>query len=70
MAIGQMPIEDPPRDARLIEWLQRINGGYASILRWVALIGFVLFAALNRLEVASAFGGLIPLSFVIGKADR
>lgn len=57
----------PPPDDRLIVWLRRINTEYAPILRWVGLVGMVIGFALNRPELATAFGGLIPLSLVVGK---
>ncbi len=58
------------KDARFIAFLQRVNGQYAPILRWTGLIGFIVFAAMNRPELAATCGGLIPISLVIGKDER
>lgn len=63
-----MTEEKPPsRDVPLVEWAQRINGQYSSVVRWVGLLGFVVFASLGHLEAAAAFGGLIPVSYAVGK---
>jgi hypothetical protein len=56
----------PPRDARLIQWLQRINANYAPILRWIGLAGFLVGAGLGKPVLMSGFGGLIPVSLMIG----
>jgi hypothetical protein len=64
--------EDPPeksRDARFVDWAQRINGKYADVLRWVGLVGAVIFAALGRPELATLFGGFIAISLALGKRE-
>lgn len=64
---GPAPESPRSRESRFIEWAQRVNAEYASILRWTALVGFIVFAALGKLPVAAAFGGLIPVSLTVGK---
>lgn len=59
--------KSPPKDARIWDWAQHFNEQFGTLLRLVGLLGFIVFAALNRLPVASAFFGLIPISYTVGK---
>jgi hypothetical protein len=61
------PEKPPPKDARAVEWLRRVNSQYATVLQWAGLIGFLVGAALGDPVIMSGFGGLIPLSMVVGK---
>jgi hypothetical protein len=58
-----------PTDAAVVAWLQRINDQFGPIVRWTGFLGFVIFASLNQLAVASAFAGLIPVSWAVGRVD-
>ena len=66
-----MPTRTPPerkrpKDAPVLDWLQRINGKYSAILRWTGLIGMIVGLALAQNEMVVAFGGLFPMSIALG----
>jgi hypothetical protein len=58
----------PPRDARIIEWLQRINAQYGAVVRWLSVAMLVLSYFQHRAEGVTFFGGIVASSFIAGKA--
>lgn len=63
-----MTASKPPGwDARIVAWLQGINGQYSTALRWIALAGIVYGAVLGRADLVASFTGLAVLPNVVGK---
>lgn len=67
MAAAKPPPEREPKDARFVQWLQRINGQYATIWRWTCAILAVVSFFLKRPEGLTFFGGAAIASLAVGK---
>lgn len=62
--------QPPGRADRIVGWLQRINGQYAAVIRWLAVGGIVYGVIAGRGDFVSAFIGLVAMTFAVGKGSR
>lgn len=66
-----MGSQTPPPGDQFPGWLQllrSLNDNFGVPMRCVGLIGFIVFASLNKIPIAMSFFGLIPSSYALGKS--
>lgn len=61
------PVPSQPKAEKVVGWAQRLNGEYASIVRWVALGAFIYGTIRGRVDIMGGAVGGFVLPTAVGK---